>query len=117
MTTPVSSILLVLVASLLGSLAMAFLKVGADRQRRMQHPLRWLSAISAGIALFLVSSVLYLWGIKDGSLTILYPMVSTSYVWGLLWSRWFFGEPFNRNKIVGLTLVVAGVFFIGLSKG
>ena len=30
---------------------------------------------------------------------------------------WFFDEPFNRQKIVGLTLVVAGVFFIGLSKG
>ena len=117
MTTPASSILLVLAASLLGSIAMALLKAGADRQRRTQPPLRWLSAVAAGIGLFLVSSVLYVLGIKDGSLTILYPMVSTSYVWGLLWSRWFFDEPFNRNKIVGLTLVVAGVFFIGLSQG
>jgi multidrug transporter EmrE-like cation transporter len=33
-----------------------------------------------------------------------------------LWSRWFFGEPFNRNKVVGLSLVVLGVFFIGFGN-
>ena len=117
MTTPVSSIILVLVASLIGSLAMVLLKVGADRHRRKQSFLRWTSVIVGGIALFLISSVLYLLGIKNGSLTVLYPMVATGYVWGLLWSRLFFGEPFNRNKFVGVTLVLAGVFFIGLGKG
>jgi drug/metabolite transporter (DMT)-like permease len=33
-----------------------------------------------------------------------------------LWSKLFFGEPFNRNKIVGLALVLIGVFFIGLGN-
>jgi drug/metabolite transporter (DMT)-like permease len=117
MNTPVSSIVLVLVASLIGSLAMVLLKLGADRHRRKEPFSRWISAISGGIALFLVSSVLYVLGIKGGSLTILYPMVSTGYVWGLLWSRMFFGEPFNRHKVVGLSLVLAGVFFIGLGQG
>ena len=117
MTTPVSSILLVLLASLIGSLAMVLLKVGADRHRRKQGLVQWLSAIGCGIALFLISSVIYLFGIKDGSVALLFPMLSTGYVWALLWSRLFFGEPFNRHKFIGVGLVVAGVFFIGLGKG
>jgi drug/metabolite transporter (DMT)-like permease len=114
-TTPLSSILLVLGASVIGSLAMVFLKTGADNLRGPHRD--WILRIGVGIALFLASSVLYVWGIKDGSLSVLYPMVSLGYVWALLWSRWFFGEPFNRNKVVGVMLVLVGVFFIGLGKG
>lgn len=116
MTTPPDSILLVLAASLIGSLAMVLLKLGADRHREKRALLRWTMPIGGGIALFLASSVLYVLGIRDGSLTVLYPMVSLGYVWALFWSRWFFGEPFNRNKVVGLSLVVLGVFFIGLGN-
>jgi drug/metabolite transporter (DMT)-like permease len=72
--------------------------------------------IGAGIALFLASSVLYVMGLGEGSLTVLYPMVSLGYVWTLLWSRLFFGEPFNREKIVGLMLALLGVFCIGLGN-
>ena len=61
----------------------------------------------------MLSSILYVWGLKDGSLTVLYPMVSLGYVWTLLWSRIFFGEPFNRPKVAGLALVLLGVFCIG----
>ena len=115
MTTPLSSMLLVLAASVIGSLAMVFLKTGADK---LKGPHRhWMLRIGIGIALFLASSVLYVLGIKEGSLTVLYPMVSLGYVWALIWSRLFFGEPFNRNKIVGLSLVLLGVSFIGLGKG
>ena len=114
MNTPASSILLVLGASLIGSLAMVFLKIGADNLKGSHR--HWMPRIGIGIALFLASSVLYVLGIKEGSLTVLYPMVSLGYVWALIWSRWFFGEPFNRNKIVGLSLVLLGVFFIGLGK-
>ena len=114
MKTPLSSMALVLFASLIGSVAAVFLKAGADRLR--EAPKKAASRIGAGVALFLVSSVFYVWGIKDGSLTVLYPLVSLGYVWTLLWSRLFFGEPFNKPKIYGLALVLAGVFFIGLGN-
>ncbi len=106
--------LLVFGASVIGSLAAVFLKAGADI---LHGPLRaWAVRIGAGIALFLASSVLYVMGLREGSLTVLYPMVSLGYVWTLLWSRLFFGEPFNREKIVGLMLVLLGVFCIGLGN-
>jgi drug/metabolite transporter (DMT)-like permease len=105
---------LVFVASVIGSLAAVLLKFGADR---LQKPyIRAASWLAGGILLFCVSSVFYVWGLKDGSLTVLYPMASLGYVFSLLWSRLFFGEPFNRPKIVGLALVLLGVFCIGIGN-
>jgi len=114
MKTPFSSMVLVLVASVIGSLAAVLLKYGADRLRKPY--VRAAGWLGGGILLFCVSSVFYIWGLKDGSLTVLYPMVSLGYVWTLLWSRLFFGEPFNRHKVIGLALVLLGVFCIGLGN-
>lgn len=114
MRTPFASMVLVFVASVIGSLAAVLLKCGADR---LQKPyLRAAVWLGGGILLFCVSSVFYVWGLKDGSLTVLYPMASLGYVFSLLWSRLFFGEPFNRPKVIGLALVLIGVFCIGLGN-
>ena len=53
-------------------------------------------------------------GLKSGALSILFPMVSTGYVWTMLWSRLFFREPFTRGKFVGLTLILLGCVLLGL---
>lgn len=105
---------LVFIASLIGSVAAVLLKAGADRLSGKTS--EWAPKLGGGVALFGASSVLYVWGIKDGSLSVLYPMVSLGYVWTLVWSRIFFGEPFNRSKIVGLALVLIGVAFIGMGN-
>ena len=113
MTTPISSMILVLIASLIGSLATVFLKAGADRLHRDMASLKQAGVrLGAGITLFLLSSVLYVWGIKGGSLTVLYPLLALGYVWTLVWSKMFFGEPFNQHKVYGLALVLVGVTFI-----
>lgn len=118
MSTPISSMILVLIASLIGSLAAVFLKAGADRLHRDFASLKRAGIrLGAGITLFLLSSVLYVWGIKDGSLTVLYPLLALGYVWTLVWSRIFFGEAFNKHKIYGLGLVLLGVTFIAAGNG
>lgn len=113
MTTPASSMLLVLLASVLGSFASVLLKAGAnhlhrDRDRLQRAALR----LGGGVALFGSSSVVYAAAVTKGSLTVLYPIVSMSYVWTLLWGRLFFHEKINRLKVCGVTLILAGVFSI-----
>jgi len=112
--TPVSSMLLVLVASFFGSFGAVFLKAGAQKIR---HGLRYLILnvrLAAGVALFLGSSAFYVLGLKRGEVSVLYPMVSLANVWTLAWSRMFFKEPITRAKTMGLLLIMVGVFFIGL---
>ena len=109
------SIFLVFMASIIGSFGAVLLKRGAGKLNGslvafLNPNLIW------GVALYLGSSLLYAWGIKGGPLSVLYPMVSLGYIWTLLWARLFFREPFTRNKIAGLALILLGVFFVGLGS-
>ncbi len=112
MTTPASSILMVLAASFVGSFGAAFLKSGADRLHRQLMTVFTNWRLAVGIVFFLASSLLYLKGIKHGELTILYPMVSLGNVWTLLWSRLIFHEPLTRNKLVGVSMILLGIVFL-----
>ena len=109
------SMLLVFAASVLGSFGAVFLKLGA--LRLTGSLLSFVnSRLVAGVALFLGSSVFYTWGIKGGDLSVLYPMVSLGYIWTLIWAKLFFHESFTRNKLFGLTLILVGVFLVGLGS-
>jgi drug/metabolite transporter (DMT)-like permease len=114
MTTPVSSMVTVLVASFLGSFGGVFLKAAADRLEFNLKSLLLNWRLATGIVVFISSSLLYLKGIKVGELTILYPMVSLSYVWTLFWSKLFFKEPFTRAKVYGIFLILLGIVFLAL---
>jgi drug/metabolite transporter (DMT)-like permease len=115
-TTPMSSIMLVLGASAVGSFGAVFLKLGAVRTTNGGILSFLNSHLALGVALYLGSSVFYALGIRHGQLSVLYPMVSLGYVWTLLWARLFFQEQFTRQKLIGLALVLLGVFFVGLGS-
>jgi multidrug transporter EmrE-like cation transporter len=113
--TPISSILLALGASVVGSFGAVFLKMGAARTHA--GILSFLNIrLALGVFLYLGSSVFYTAGIRHGQLSVLYPMVALGYVWTLLWARLFFQEQFTRQKFLGLTLVLIGVAFVGVGS-
>jgi len=110
-----NSMLLVFIASVIGSFGAVFLKMGAARLDG--SILSFVNTrLILGVTLFLGSSVFYALGIRGGQLSVLYPMVSLGYIWTLLWSRLFFNEPFTRGKFAGLGLILLGVFFVGLGS-
>lgn len=111
--TPVSSILLVLLASLIGSFGAVFLKLGAERLKNGFWHIFNLR-LACGVALFVGSSVPFIMGLKHGELSVLYPMVSLGYVWTLFWSKLFFNEPITRAKIGALGMILAGIVCIGV---
>ena len=113
--TLIRSMLLVMAASVVGSFGAVFLKMGAGRLTKSLLSFFNLH-LALGVALFLGSSVFYGLGVKGGDLSVLYPMVSLGYVWTLIWAKIFFKEEFTREKIVGLALVLVGVFFVGLGS-
>ena len=111
-STPLSSILLVLFGSLIGSIGMVFLKkASAHLHQGFLHIISVNAA--AGVTLFLISSLFYLKAISHGQLSVLYPMVSLSYVWVTALSYFVFHDNLNPYKFAGVALIITGVAVIG----
>jgi uncharacterized membrane protein len=115
MTPVYVSLLLVLAATIIGSFGAVFLKLGASRiDGSMMSAVN--SRLFIGVALYVGSSVFYGFGIKGAQLSVVYPMVSLSNVWALMWSKWIFKEPLTGQKMMGLALILLGVCFVGLGS-
>jgi drug/metabolite transporter (DMT)-like permease len=114
-TTPISSILLVVLGSFIGSFGAVFLKLGSAQLR---HGLRQVFNIRliAGAGMYLLSTCFFIVALQKGELSVLFPLVSLGYVWTMLWSRLFFKEPLTRYKFLGLFLILVGVSFIGMGN-
>jgi multidrug transporter EmrE-like cation transporter len=109
--TPISSILLVLLAALIGSFGAVFLKMGAAPLKNgLRYIFNW--KLIVGVTLYVGSSIPFVLGLKHGELSVLYPMVSASYVCAMFWSRLFFNEPITRVKIGALVMILAGLVCI-----
>ncbi|MBV8807531.1 MAG: hypothetical protein JO033_02555 [Acidobacteriaceae bacterium] len=116
MKTPLSSIILVLFGSFIGSFGAVFLKLGAEHMKGSLARLLNNYWLAVGILLYLLSSVFYMMGVAQGQLTVLYPMVSLGYIWAIIWARLFFKEPFTIAKIGGLLMIIFGVALINFGN-
>lgn len=116
MKTPLSSIILVLFGSFIGSFGAVFLKLGAEHMKGGLARLLTNYWLATGVVLYLLSSVFYMMGVSQGELTVLYPMVSLGYIWAIVWARLFFKEPFTIPKIGGLVMIIFGVALINFGN-
>jgi drug/metabolite transporter (DMT)-like permease len=116
MKTPLSSILLILTSSLIGSFGAVFLKLGAEHMKGSLRSFVRNYWLAIGVCLYLLSSVFFVMGVAQGELTILYPMVSLGYIWTIIWARLFFREPFTMSKIAGLVMIIFGVALINFGN-
>jgi drug/metabolite transporter (DMT)-like permease len=116
MKTPLSSIILVLFGSFIGSFGAMFLKLGAEHMKGSFRRLLNNYWLGVGVVLYGLSSVFYMMGVSQGQLTVLYPMVSLGYIWAILWARIFFKERFTMPKIGGLMMIIVGVALINLGN-
>jgi drug/metabolite transporter (DMT)-like permease len=107
----------VVAGSVIGSFGAAFLKSGAQRLERNLRSIVTNWRLAAGVAAYLVSSAFFVFGVKEGELSVLYPLVSLGYLWTLLWSRLFFGERITAFKVAGIALILVGVTLIGIGAG
>ena len=116
LTTPVSSIALVLVASIIGSAGAVFLKSGAMNLQPNLASIVFNWRLALGIITYLLSSVLFVKGMSNGELSVLFPMVSLGYICTLAWSRLFFHEVITRAKVMGIGLILAGIVCLSLAN-
>src|SRR5580704_922081 len=66
-----------------------------------------------GYSLHACNAFLLILALRDGELSMLYPIIALTYVWVNLLSMYFFHEQMNVWKALGIALVIGGVALLG----
>ena len=107
---------LVLFCTVLTSTAQIFYKLGANKLEFNLISLIINYHLMIGMLIYGVGAVLLLTALKGGELSVLYPVIATSYVWVSLLSAHFFNDPLNFYKWAGIITIIIGISFIGLGS-
>jgi multidrug transporter EmrE-like cation transporter len=99
-----------------GSFGAVFLKSGAARLQMNVKSILTNWRLVVGVGMYLLSSVFFVFGVRKGELSVLYPLVALGYMWTVVWSRVFFGEPLTRSKFIAVGLILVGIAFLGLGS-
>ena len=116
MKTPLVSIAWVIAGTFVGSFGAVFLKIGAGHLSRDLKTLLANWRLALGVALYLISSVFYVIGVRNGELSVLYPMVALGSVWTLVWSKLLLEESLTRPKFFAVGLILVGCVLLGLGS-
>ena len=70
-----------------------------------------------GYTLHGTNAALLVQALRDGELSVLYPVYALSYVWVNLLSMYYFGEMLNIWKTAGIALMIGSVALLGKVSG
>jgi multidrug transporter EmrE-like cation transporter len=117
MQTPLLSIALFILAALLGAVGQFLYKSGAERTTGS-----WLSYLAnppllGGIVCYVLVMGLFVGAFKrGGSMSVLYPVYATTFIWAAIISWLAFHEPIRPVNVAGMLLLVAGMCLMGMGK-
>lgn len=116
---------LVLGCTVFAAAAQVLMKFGAGHPMPSLAPAS-LSSLSAfalallgnlpllgGYLMSAATAFLLILALRDGELSMLYPIIAMTYVWVNLLSMYFFHEQMNLWKATGIALVIGGVALLG----
>ncbi|MEM4247435.1 MAG: hypothetical protein QXR48_01515 [Candidatus Woesearchaeota archaeon] len=113
MATKASAIILVVLCTLLTSFAQVLWKFAANKNAFIGMITSW--QLWSGFLLYGIGAAVLIRSFKDGEVSVLYPIIATSYIWVALLSNHFFNEPITTFKWVGITGIILGITILGVS--
>jgi uncharacterized membrane protein len=105
-------ILLVLGCAFLGSMGQIFFKLSSENFSFNPTKLIKNYKFIIGAMLYAVSAVIFVWALRFGDLSALYPIIATSYIWISFFSVFLLNEPFPPLRWLGVGLIIAGITVI-----
>jgi drug/metabolite transporter (DMT)-like permease len=116
------AIIIVLACTLLVAIGQYLIKLGANQ---LAHAGLLATAIGiftipqlfTGYCLYGVFTVMFVYALRHGELSILYPLIALGYVWVTITAVIAFHESMNPLKIVGLIVIMCGVAVLGYGGG
>ena len=68
-----------------------------------------------GIAIYALSTVVYLTALSRGDLSFVYPLISVSYIFAAVFAFFIFGEKISVIRWIGIITIFTGVFLVARS--
>ena len=112
MQTKISLILLVAFCALLGAIGQIFFKLASKTLSFEVMALLTNWKLIVGLFCYGIATVLFVLALKYGNLSILYPIIATSYIWVSLFSVFILKEVFPLYKWIGILLIILAVGII-----
>ena len=121
MKVQLKTIIMLLIAVSLGSIAQLMLKMGINSFGQLSDLTSLISAVFTplvftGVLLYFLSSLLWLVILSNTELSYAYPFIAVSYVIVALLSYALLNEALPLLRILGIITITAGVAIVSLSK-
>lgn len=114
MRTPVSSIVLYLVASLLGAAGQFLYKTGADRATGGAMSYLANVRLLGGVVCYVGVMAMFVGAFKrGGDIAAPCPIYATTFIWAALIAWAAFGTPITATHVAGMALLITGMYLMG----
>jgi drug/metabolite transporter (DMT)-like permease len=113
-STPVSSMVMFLLAALIGAVGQFLYKSGAEQATSgwQSYVLNW--RLLAGVICYVAVMGLFVGAFKrGGALSVLYPLYATTFIWAALIAMAAHGVPIKPVNVGGMLLLIAGMYLMG----
>jgi len=108
------AIVLIIICTIATSLAAVFNKKGAVNFELTIQGTILNGYLILGLTLLAVAMLLLMLSLKGGDVSVIYPIIATSYIWVTVMSYYLFSESINIFKIIGIGLISGGVILINI---
>ncbi len=116
MRTSPASILLMVICTFFISIAQLLYKLGSSSLDFSFSGIFLNYPILLGILLYVIGGIMLIIALRQGSVSILYPIIATSFVWVSLLSVFFLNESMNIYRWTGIILIIIGIVFVTRQK-
>jgi len=114
MGTPKISIIFFLVAAFLGATGQYLYKSGSDAAGGSVASYLANPRLIGGVICYIAVMVLFVAAFKKGgSLSVLYPIYASTFIWGAFIAMMAYGTPIKPINVVGMVLLVGGMYLMG----
>ena len=116
MATKTWAILLLLFTTLLTSSAQILWKKGSATLTFDAPSILTNYYLLGGMLLYVAGGTLLIISFRGGDVSVLYPIIATSYVWVSFFSVFYLNEKMNFFKSIGVVSIIAGIILIGFGS-
>lgn len=107
-------VIMVSCCTLVCAAAQILMKIGMSRVTHLDLiALATNLPLVAGYALYGVFCLMMILALREGELSLIYPIISLAYIWVTVCSYFLFHDTLNPLKVLGILSVMLGVAMLG----